>query len=154
MSSTERNDEIHMQLTKNITVLEFLMRGRFLSHPAASCATLPPSFPSGYYWLTASNGSTVHAYCDMTKSCGNITGGWMRVAYLNLTDNGQQCPSGLEQRIITNTVTCGINGMESGCSTLYYPIHGIHPYTRVCGKVVGRMMGPQTALECSREVAI
>ena len=43
-----------------------------------------------------SNGSAVHVYCsDMTLSCGGVTGGWMRVAELNMTDTSQQCPSGL-----------------------------------------------------------
>ena len=65
----------------------------------------------------------------------------MWVAYLNLTDNGQQCPSGLEQRTISNTtVTCGIRGGGSGCSTVDYPINTIHPHTRVCGKVFGRVI--------------
>ena len=49
-----------------------------------SCAALPPSSPSGYYWVRASNGSDVRVYCDMTLSCDNITGGWMRVAELNM----------------------------------------------------------------------
>ena len=145
--SSEKNDKNHMQLTQNITVLESLMIGRFLSLPAASCAGLSSSFPSGYYWVTASNGSAVRAYCDMTRTCGNITRGWMRVAYLNLTDNGQQCPSGLEQRTISNRVTCGIRGLESGCSTLHFPINVIHPHSRVCGKVLGRMIGTPDGFE-------
>ena len=39
-----------------------------------SCSSLPPYFPSGYYWVNASNGSAVRVYCDMTRSCGNVTG--------------------------------------------------------------------------------
>ena len=42
---------------------------------ALSCAALPPSSPSGYYWVRASNGSAVQVYCDMTRSCGNIQEG-------------------------------------------------------------------------------
>ena len=34
------------------------------------------------YWATASNGSAVRVYCDMTTSCGD--GSWMRVASLDL----------------------------------------------------------------------
>ncbi len=53
--------------------------GQYPTFPASSCAALPPSSPSGYYWVRASNGSAVRVYCDMTFTCGNITGGWMRV---------------------------------------------------------------------------
>ena len=60
-----------------------------------SCAALPPSFPSGYYWVRVTNGSAVPVYCDMTRSCGGVTQGWMRVADLDMTDSSQQCPSGL-----------------------------------------------------------
>ena len=49
----------------------------------ASCAALPPSSPSGYYWVLSSLGSPVCVYCDMTRSCGGVTGRWMRVAYLH-----------------------------------------------------------------------
>ena len=52
------------------------------SHTSA-CATLvglSPSSPSGYYWVRAFNGSAARMYCDMTRSCGRVTGGWMRVA--------------------------------------------------------------------------
>ena len=51
--------------------------GQYLFYPAASCAALPPSSPSGYYWVRASNGSAVSVYCDMTRLCGGVTGGWM-----------------------------------------------------------------------------
>ena len=43
--------------------------------PTLSCNDLSPSSPSGYYWVSAFNGSAVRVYCDMTRSCGNITGG-------------------------------------------------------------------------------
>ena len=52
-------------------------------HPT-TCAALPPSSPSGYYSGRASDGSVVRVYCDMTRSCGGVTGGWMRVAELDM----------------------------------------------------------------------
>ena len=40
-----------------------------------------PSAPSGYYQITAPNGSLVPVYCDMEgTNCGG-EGGWTRVAY-------------------------------------------------------------------------
>ncbi len=35
------------------------------------------------YFITISDGSIVQVYCDMTKSCGNITGGLTRIATIN-----------------------------------------------------------------------
>ena len=52
-----------------------------------NCSSLPPSSLSGYYWVRAPNGSDVRVYCDMTRLCGNVSGGWMRMAYLDMTDS-------------------------------------------------------------------
>ncbi len=64
--------------------------------PAASCKELHegyPDAPSGYYWIGQS-GSPASVYCDMTRTCGDLTGGWMRVANIDMTNTSQQCPSG------------------------------------------------------------
>ena len=146
------NDSINeiyklFSIQKNETdTMRDALEGHIYSFPAASCAALPPSSRSGYYWLTASNDSAVHVYCDMTSLC-NVAGPWMRVAYLNLTDNGQQCPSGLEQLTVSDTVTCGISDMGIGCSNVNYPIDTIHPHTQVCGKVLGRVIGTPDGFE-------
>ena len=70
-------------------------------HIFFSCAAIRklwPLSPSGYYNIRPSNGSAIAAYCDMTRSCGGITGGWMRVAELDMTDTITQCPDSLELR--------------------------------------------------------
>ena len=77
--------------SQNISVLEYrveqLLAGVLAELPASSCAALLPTTPSGYYWVSASNGSAVHVYCDMTRSCGGVTGGWVRVGYLDMTNS-------------------------------------------------------------------
>ena len=81
-----------------------------------------PSAPSGYYQITAPN---VQVYCDMEGSnCGG-EGGWMRVAYVNMSQSGGTCPQGLTQRTSSGLTLCGrmITG-GGGCqstvfSTLY-----------------------------------
>ena len=45
-----------------------------------------------------SDGSAVSAYCDMTLLCGGVTGGWVRVAELDMTNSSHQCPSGMSHR--------------------------------------------------------
>ena len=69
----------------------------------------------------------------MTRRCCNITGGWMRVAHLNMTDPNQHCPSGF--RLITSPKrTCGTPG--SRCVSTTFPLNGVK-YSRVCGKIIG-----------------
>ena len=110
---------------------------------APSCAALialSPSSPSGYYWVRASNGSAVRVYCDMTRSCGGVTGGWMRVAELDMTNSSHQCPGELMQQTTTNGRTCRIASHSRGCSqAITYST--ISEYSKVCGKIRGFQTG-------------
>ena len=113
--------------------------GKTPSHPATSCKEiqeLKPSSPSGYYWITASDESTVHMYCDMNRTCGGITGGWMRVASIDMTNSSQQCPNGLKTITKSSKRLCGMKLDGAGCSSTVFQAHGIK-YTHVCGKVIG-----------------
>ena len=110
---------------------------RSLTGLASSCSAffaMYPSSLSGHYWIKSSNGSAVRVYCDMTRSCGNITGGWMRVAELDMTDNNIQCPSALRLRTDSNKRTCGIGIQISGCSSVIFPTNAVR-YSKVCGRI-------------------
>ena len=113
-----------------------------LSTCYSSCADLPSCFPSGYYWVRASNGSDVRVYCDMTLSCGNITGGWMRVAELNMTDTSQQCPGGLEEKNDRHIRRC--ETMNGDCSSITHSIQNIC-YSKVCGRITAYQVGTTNA---------
>ena len=116
--------------------------GQLITFPAASCASVllfAPSMPSGYYWIRSSNCSAVRVYCDMTRSCGNITGGWMRVAELDMTNTAIQCPSNLVLRSVGNSRTCIPKTMEAACTSVYYPTHT--PYSHVCGMIKADTVG-------------
>ena len=119
--------------------------GRYSSYPAGSCAALPPSSPSGYYWVRASDGSDVSVYCDMTRSCGGVTGGWMRVAELDMTNSSHQCPSGLMERTDPGKRTCVRNGTTIGCSSINNFITPGVDYSSVCGRVIGYQYGSTDA---------
>ena len=96
-----------------------------------SCSELAASSPSGYYWVRSSNGSAVNVYCDMARHCCGSTGGWMRVAYLDMTDTSQQCPEGF--RLITEPKrTCELI-VTNGCTSILYHSHHIQ-YSKVCGR--------------------
>ena len=121
--------------------------GEYQSYPAASCVAVllyDPSFPSGHYWVRSSTGSAVRVYCDMIRSCGNITGGWMKVAELDTTNSSTQCPSGLRQRTDSNVRTCTQNSNSGGCSSVTLFTSNIH-YSKVCGKIKAYQFGSTDA---------
>ena len=65
-------------------------------NPAKSCKTIYDDYPhaeSGYYWIST-QGSPVNVYCNMNAtSSGELTGEWMRVAYIDMRNTSHQCPS-------------------------------------------------------------
>ena len=135
------------QLSDTNTMLQQLLdtalfAGQLSIYPAASCAALPPSSPSGYYWVRASDGSAVSVYCNMTLSCGGVTGGWMRVAELDMTNSSHQCPSGLMERNDNslNIRTCVRNEASGGCSSVELSTANIQ-YSRVCGRITAYQVG-------------
>ena len=132
---TELEDTENLQNNK-IQQINALLPGLHPSFLTISCAALPPFFPSGYYWVRASNGSAVRVYCDMTRSCGGVTGGWMRVAELDMTNSSHQCPSGLRQRNDSDNRTCVRDSDSPGCSSVTFSSATLE-YSRVCGKIIG-----------------
>ena len=108
-------------------------------YPTTSCTALPPSSPSDYYWVTTSNGSPTLVYCTM--SCGTLTGGWMRVAFLDMTNSSRQCPSGLMERNDSSNIrTCVRNEASGGCSSVELSTANIQ-YSTVCGRITAYQVG-------------
>ena len=107
-------------------------------NPASSCSDLLQDSPSGEYWILGKTNHPIKVYCDMTRTCCNTTGGWTRVANLDITDPSQQCPDGF--RLVTRTTaplrTCGRPDSFTGCVSTTFPVHGIE-YSHVCGRVIG-----------------
>ena len=129
------------QLSNDTELLKNNLVGQIPFYPTTSCAALPPSYPSGYYWVRASNGSAVSVYCDMTLSCGGVTGGWMRVLELDMTNSRHQCPSGLMERNDSpNIRTCVRNEFLGGCSSVELSTANIQ-YTTVCGRIKAYQFG-------------
>ena len=65
--------------------------------------------------------------------------GWRRVAYLNMTDPSQQCPSAW-QEITTPYRVCGRRSSSGGCEGLNYTT-GSEQYDQVCGRIIGYQLG-------------
>ena len=101
-----------------------------------------PSAPSGYYQIHAANGSAVQIYCDMEgNNCGG-EGGWMRVAYVNMTQPGATCPQGLTQKQFSGLTLCGRS--NSGYQGTTFSTFGLN-YSRVCGQLRGYQWGTPDA---------
>ena len=71
-------------------------------------------------------------------SCGGPTG-WRRVAYLNMSDPSQQCPS-VWQEITTPHRVCGRRSNTGSCEGLTYST-GSEQYNQVCGRIIGYQLG-------------
>ena len=124
-----RTAEIQMQLMAES------LRGYFPFHPAASCAALPPSSPPGYYWIGGSADSAQLVYC--TTSCAGVTGRWRRVAYLNMTDQSQQCPDTLTLQTSSGMRTCQLT--KHGCTSASYSTN--FRYSQICGRISAQATG-------------
>ena len=106
-------------------------------YPAISCKEIiecNPLAPSGDYWINGSTG-LVQVYCLMqTTDCGNTTGGWIRVAYVDMTVASNTCPPELSYTVASNVRIC--ERSQSGCVSISFPTHGVN-YAKVCGRVRG-----------------
>ncbi len=147
---TRQNVQEQVKLLLRNRVVPSLLRGQSHNYPALSCTSLSPSSPSGYYWVSNSIGSVVHVYCDMTRSCGGVTGGWMRVAELDMTNSSHQCPSGPRQRNDSNLHTCG-NSFPEGCSSVIFSTSSVN-YTSVCGRVIAYQYGTPDAFNIDHSI--
>ena len=72
--------------------LKLICPGEREMYPATSCKEIhdcAPTAPSGYYWVNTTTGP-LQAYCQMdTNNCGNITGGWIRVAHIDMSETSR-----------------------------------------------------------------
>ena len=113
--------------------------GTFKDNPATSCKAIyecNPTAPSGTYWVNANTGP-LQVYCQMeTNNCGDITGGWTRVAHINMSEPQQTCPSPL--RTLTTPQRMCAGPTSAGCSSVQYPTLGLN-FTQVCGRAIGYM---------------
>ncbi|XP_019855032.1 PREDICTED: uncharacterized protein LOC109583938 [Amphimedon queenslandica] len=89
-----------------------------------------PNSPSGWYNLNNQN-----TYCNMEELCSS-GGGWTRLAYLDMSDATQNCPSGFNTYNSGGVRACGRHTSGAGCASVTYPSNGIS-YSQVCGRVTG-----------------
>ena len=99
-----------------------------------------PDCPSGYYIIADNRSIARHVYCYMEELC-NSTGGWMRVAYLNMTDSNEECPDEFRLYNENSVRACGRPVSSGGsCAGITFSSGNIK-YSQVCGKVIGYQVG-------------
>ena len=99
-------------------------------HPGTSCKDLYetyPHAPSGYYWISKKS-SSVKVYCEMNVTCGDQTGGWMRVTNLDMRNTSHTCPSGLSL-ISSPKRLCDVT--SNGCVSNTFSVQEVQ-YSHVC----------------------
>ena len=146
----EIRDEISMLNCCNVSDLRGNQRvqcnGTSVDYPATSCREIyecDPTTPSGNYLIRTATGGAIQVYCQMsTTKCGDITGGWTRVAYIDMTDPLQTCPENLTFTIQSSKRMCRAARVDNGCNSVTFPTHML-PYTKVCGRVRGYHYGIQ-----------
>ena len=78
----------------------------------------------------------------ISDNCG--TGEWHRVAYLNMSNASQQCPSSWREFNSNGVRGCRRPESSSGsCSATLYPTS--RQYSRVCGRAIGYQIGTSNA---------
>uniref|UniRef100_A0A1X7UZ34 Fibrinogen C-terminal domain-containing protein n=1 Tax=Amphimedon queenslandica TaxID=400682 RepID=A0A1X7UZ34_AMPQE len=112
--------------------------------PILSCEDikrLHPNNQTGYYYV---NYKTM--YCNMDQLCG-LGGGWTRVAYLDMSDATQSCPTGFRQYTIGGKRSCGRPESDGGSCTpaAKFLTNGIS-YSQICGRVEGYSKATPDAL--------
>ena len=125
--------EVHSNLVKTYL-------GLAPEYAASSCkqiAELKPDYHSGYYWIQGVSGA-MGVYCEMgtIKEFGQ-SGGWMRIANVDMRKNQSQCPPGqLIYNVTEGRRLCRKPSLAPGCSSTTFSTQGVE-YMQVCGKVVG-----------------
>ena len=124
--------EIHTNLMK-------MYLGLAPEYAASSCkqiAELKPEYNSGYYWIQGVSGA-VGVYCEMeTNNTFGQSGGWMRIANVDMRNNHSQCPPGLVYNVTEGRRLCRKPSLAPGCSSTTFSSQGVK-FEKVCGKVIG-----------------
>ena len=104
---------------------------------ASSCKEIAEKLSdsqSGDYFIGGPAGPQ-RVYCEMAAEF-NQSGGWMKVASIDMRDTHTQCPNGLSLNVTSSKRTCSRPDPAPGCATTTFPVHNV-AYKKVCGKVIG-----------------
>ena len=123
-----------------------------LLHSCEEINTNWPDSPSDYYIIADTKGHPRHVYCHMESLC-NSGGGWMRVAYLNMSDPTEECPPGFRLYNQNGIRACGrpASSPADYCQSIKFCTYGIS-YSQVCGQLIGYQYGHTDSLYPGRNI--
>ena len=130
--------------------------GRNRSTPAMSCLHIyqcEQSPPSGLYWIVGrdrNETTLVRGYCDMDNRHSGSKG-WTRVAYINMTEDGATCPSGMRQITSPKSLCTRTTSSGPSCSSVTFSTHGMK-YNKVCGQAIGYQGGSTDAFHGPEDI--
>ena len=127
--SNEELEKIEEEIVDNL--------GLTPNSAASSCdqiAQLKPGYNSGYYWIKGTSGPT-GVYCQLKGERLGREGGWMRGAYVNMSELSSQCPIGLQ--LVTSPKRLCKRLTTPGCHSTNFPEQT--QYSKVCGKAIAYM---------------
>lgn len=136
ISELENNSRILLQDIEN---LKDSVNHLSTFHPTRNPCTGKGA--TGEYSIETSSTSSINVFCDMDRAnctgC-DVPGGWLRVAYLNMTDPNQNCPEEFNFYFQANPHlirTCRRPNNLIGCASTIYATYGVE-YSRVCGQYI------------------
>ena len=88
------------------------------------------AFSSGYYTLISSRGDLNGVYCDLNRTFGGNSTGWMKVAELDVNN----CPQGFRNYIVSADKTYVVSEDSAGCTEIRYPVYKIQ-HTKLTGRI-------------------
>ena len=131
LSEDVQDVNMSVNTIENDKVYSFL--ATFQNSIAYSCSEIGRklnfSNSSGYY-VVSSAGVLRSVYCDLTRTFGGTSKGWMRVAELDVNN----CPPGMRTETFNTSTTCKVSEDGAGCTEIYYPVYNIS-YTQVTGRI-------------------
>ena len=113
-------------LTSFSLILDFYLSS------CSAIARLNFSYASGNYIVRSSTGVLRSVYCDMNRTFGGNSTGWMRVAELDVNN----CSPGLRHEITNSDNTCVVIEDNASCTEIIYPVYNL-TYTQIAGQIRG-----------------
>ena len=107
MNETIENKKAIVQINK--TLMQCLLIVMATLHlPCYTRVEIKTQYPnslSDYYMIIDGTGHTCHVYCEMGQVCDSS--GWTRMAYFNMSDPTEECPSGFRLYSQNGVRACG-----------------------------------------------
>ena len=132
------------QLRDNISQLSIKLDA--VNNNITSVATtVENSLSELHIQLEALNTHAISVPPEVRLQCGSE--GWHRVAYLNMTDPSQRCPSSWREYNTSQLRACGrLMSNIGSCPAKVYSTN--RQYSKVCGRVIGIQVASPDAFEC------